>query len=260
MATCPSCGEANPEGARFCSTCGSRLPYEGAGAQARKTITVVFCDLVGSTALGEGMDTEALTHLMSMYFERMSPVLRRHGGTVEKFIGDAVVAVFGFPIVHEDDALRAVRAAEEMRSELEELNVELLERSGVALQTRTGVNTGEVLIGALAPGSNFAAGDVMNTGARLQQLAAPGEILLGEATWRLVRDGVEAEAMEPVQVKGRAQAVRTWRLVKVLGVKSRAEVEMARPSTPFIGREDDLLFLRTAFRKTLRRPPFSSSP
>jgi class 3 adenylate cyclase/tetratricopeptide (TPR) repeat protein len=250
MAMCPSCGEANPEGARFCSTCGSRLRYEGAGPEARKTITVVFADLVGSTVLGEGMDTEALTHLMSGYFERMRPVLGRHGGTVEKFIGDAVVAVFGFPIVHEDDALRAVRAAEEMRSELEELNAELLERSGVALQTRTGVNTGEVLMGALAPGSNFAAGDVMNTAARLQQVAAPGEILLGETTWRLVRGAVEAEPMEPVHVKGRTQPVRAWRLVKVLSVRGRAEV--ARPSTPFVGREDDLLLLRTAFRNALR--------
>jgi class 3 adenylate cyclase len=124
---------------------------------------------------------------------------------VEKFIGDAVVAVFGYPTVHEDDALRTVRAAEEMRSELEELNAELASRSGVALQTRTGINTGEVLIVALAPGSNFAAGDVMNTGARLQQLAAPGEILLGESTWRLIRGAVEAQPMDPVPVKGRAR-------------------------------------------------------
>src|SRR5205823_3037553 len=115
------------------------------------------------------------SQVMSRYFERMRTVLRRFGGTVEKFIGDAIVAMFGYPTAHEDDAIRAVRAAASMRSELEILNTELIAEIGVVLQTRTGVNTGEVLVGTLAPGSNFAAGDVMNIAARLEQVAEPGE-------------------------------------------------------------------------------------
>src|SRR6187399_889510 len=148
----------------------------------RKTVTVVFCDVTGSTALGESTDPEALRALLARYFERMKGIVEAHGGTVEKFIGDAVMAVFGVPQVHEDDALRACRAAIEMREALPELGIE----------ARIGVNTGEVVTGTE---ERLATGDAVNVAARLEQAARPSEILFGEATFQLVREAVEAEAV-----------------------------------------------------------------
>src|SRR3712207_1524055 len=146
----------------------------------RKVVSVVFCDVTGSTALGEAVDPEALRGLLARYFERMKEIVERHGGTVEKFIGDAVMAVFGVPVVHEDDALRAVRAATEMRAALAELNEQLQREYGVSLAARIGVNTGEVVAGTASGGTPFASGDAVNVAARLEQAAPPGEILLGE--------------------------------------------------------------------------------
>src|SRR5688500_11794395 len=163
-------------------------------AEARKTVTVVFSDVTGSTSLGEQLDPEALRRVMERYFEEMRTVLERHGGTVEKFIGDAVMAVFGIPELHEDDALRAIRAAAEMREALAALNGELERERGVVLAVRTGVNTGEVVAGDPAGGQFYATGDAVNVAARLEQAAAPGEILLGEQTRRLVRDAVQLES------------------------------------------------------------------
>ncbi len=131
MNRCPQCGEENPERARFCLACGRQLPVTGAAQEVRKTVTVLFSDLTGSTALGERMDPEALRGVMSRYFEAMRRVIERHGGTVEKFIGDAVMAVFGTPVIHEDDALRAVRSALEMRAAMEGLNADLAARSSL---------------------------------------------------------------------------------------------------------------------------------
>src|SRR5947199_5922701 len=146
----------------------------------RKVVTVLFCDVVGSTSLGESVDPEALQGLLARYFDRMKGIVESHGGTVEKFIGDAVMAVFGVPRVHEDDALRAVRAAVEMRDALPELGV----------QARIGVSTGEVVTGTE---ERLATGDAVNVAARLEQAAQPGEVLLGESTLQLVREAVEAE-------------------------------------------------------------------
>src|SRR5437773_8096611 len=143
----------------------------------RKIVTVLFCDVTGSTALGESVDPEALRGLLARYFERMKTIVERHGGTVEKFIGDAVMAVFGAPVAHEDDALRAVRAGAEMRAALPELGV----------QARIGVNTGEVVTGTE---ERLATGDAVNVAARLEQAAAAGEILIGEETLALVRDEI----------------------------------------------------------------------
>jgi class 3 adenylate cyclase len=168
MVTCPTCGHASPDGFRFCGNCGSPLARDAAaGRQVRKTITVVFCDLAGSTALGERLDPESLQRVMSRYFEQMRGVLERHQGTVEKFIGDAVVGVFGVPQLHEDDALRAVRAAVELQAALAELNKELERDWGVTLQLRTGVNTGEVVAGTAAAGGALVLGDAVNVAARL---------------------------------------------------------------------------------------------
>ena len=169
MPVCASCGHDNREGAKFCEECG--FPLAGAPPQAReqrKTVTVLFCDLTGSTALGETLDPERLRALLSRYFERMKGIAERYGGSVEKFIGDAVMAVFGVPVVHEDDALRALRAAIEMRDALPELG----------LQGRIGVMTGEVVTGT----EDWLAGDAVNVAARLEQAARPGEVLLGEPT------------------------------------------------------------------------------
>ena len=150
MTVCTSCGGENRPGAKFCDECGAPLAAAPA-RELRKTVTVLFCDLTGSTALGESVDPEALRSLLADYFERMKAIVESHGGTVEKFIGDAVMAVFGVPLVHEDDALRAVRAAADMRAALPELG----------LQARIGVNTGEVVSGT---SERLATGDAWRRG------------------------------------------------------------------------------------------------
>src|SRR5213083_1937999 len=166
---------------------------------ARKTVTVLFTDVAGSTALGERLDPELLRRVMWRYFETMEAVLERHGGTVEKFIGDAVMAVFGIPQLHEDDALRAVRAAVEMRERLAALNEELERERGVRLSIRTGVNTGEVVAGDASGGQKLVTGDAVNVAARLEQAAQPGEILIGPDTHSLVREAVRVEAVAPLR-------------------------------------------------------------
>src|ERR671931_2634636 len=160
-------------------------------SEARKTVTVVFTDVTGSTSLGEQLDPEALRGVMARYFETAQSVLERHGGTVEKFIGDAVMAVFGMPTMHEDDALRAVRAAAELRDELEHLNEELERRWGVRLANRTGVNTGEVVAGDPSAGQRLVVGDAVNVAARLEQAAPESDVLIGDTTYRLVREVVD---------------------------------------------------------------------
>jgi class 3 adenylate cyclase/tetratricopeptide (TPR) repeat protein len=244
---CPSCGHENPEGQRFCGDCGERLDAKPApSAEVRKTVTIVFSDVTGSTALGERLDPEALRRVMTRYFDTMRAILERHGGTVEKFIGDAVMAVFGVPVVHEDDALRAARATAEMREALADLNKELERDYGVTISNRTGVNTGEVVAGTGE--QTIATGDAVNTAARLEQGAAPGEILLGERTYRLVRDAVVAEDVAPLDAKGKADPVRAWRLVSV---HPSAEGIARRRDAPIVGRERELRLLHEAFDRAI---------
>ena len=238
MVTCPNCGEENPERFRLCGFCGTELPKAGAPPQeTRKTVTIVFSDLKGSTDLGERLDSESLRELMSRYFAEMRAVLERHGGTVEKYIGDAIMTVFGHPVVHEDDALRAVRAAEEMQRTLVALNEELEREWGASLATRTGVNTGEVVTGTT--GEHLVIGDPVNVAARLEQTAGEMEILIGELTYRLVRDAVEVEAVEPLELKGKSERVPAYRLVSV-----RSERQSGEFAFPLIGRESELELLR----------------
>ncbi len=161
----------------------------------------IFTDVVESTALGERIEAETLRQVMARYFDEMRIVVTRHGGTVEKFIGDAVMAVFGIPRVHEDDALRAVRAADEMRHALAELNGRLTTEWGVRIEVRCGVNTGEVVVGSMGQGT-FVTGSPVNLAARLEQAAEPGQILLGPDTFRLVRDMVEADAGDTAHDEG----------------------------------------------------------
>jgi predicted ATPase/class 3 adenylate cyclase len=245
---CANCGENNPVSARFCFSCGSVLGDEAPRPhEARKTVTIVFSDVAESTRLGEQLDSELLRRVLSRYFETVSQVLQRHGGTVEKFIGDAVMAVFGIPAVHEDDALRAVRAAVEMREAVEALNSELEER-GVQIQLRTGVNTGEVVTGDAAARQMLVTGDAVNVAARLEQTAGPGEIVLGEATRRLVRDAVQVEPVGPLALKGKTDDVLSWRLVEIL---EDAPAFARHFDSPLIGRDLELAQLRQAFERAV---------
>src|SRR5256886_6838387 len=240
MVACAQCGAENPEGAKFCNECGARLVAASAGGEQRKTVTVVFCDVTGSTQLGERLDPESLRRVMARYFEVAKAVIERHGGAVEKFIGDAVMAVFGVPAVHEDDALRAVRAAAELRDALGDLNTELAESYGTRLELRTGVNTGEVVTGTE---ERLATGDAVNVAARLEQAAEPGEVLVGGETLRLVKHAVEVEPIPPLALKGKAEPVPAFRLLGVIaGVP-----EAVRQTVPMVGRERQQNLLDDAF-------------
>ncbi len=208
-------------------------------------MTILFSDVTGSTAIGERLDPEAVRGLMSRYFAAMKDVIERHGGTVEKFIGDAVMAVFGIPVLHEDDALRAVRAAVQMRESLATLNAELATAQGVQIETRTGITTGEVVAGDPASGQTLVTGDTVNTAARLEQAANPGEVLIGEPTWRLVRDAITAESVEPVNAKGKALPVPAFRLVSV-GAGVHGHVR--RMDAPLVGRDRELNRLQEVYR------------
>ena len=211
---------------------------------ARKTVTVVFCDIVDSTALGERIDPELHRRIQERYFEAVATALERHGGTVEKFIGDAVMAVFGIPVAHDDDALRAVRAASDLRLALSELNAGLARDHELTLAIRTGVNTGEVMAGDPAHGQAFATGDAVATAQRLEAAARAGEILIGDSTYRLVSNAVLVEPIEPLTLKGKAQPVPAWRL---LGVVEGAPPFPRRLDTPMVGREEELARLRAEF-------------
>ena len=193
-------------------------------------MTVLFCDLTGSTALGETLDPERLRALLARYFESMKTIVERHGGSVEKFIGDAVMAVFGVPLLHEDDALRAVRAAIEMRDAIPELG----------LQGRIGVMTGEVVTGTA---ERLATGDAVNVAARLEAAAEPGEVLIGQPTLALVRDAVEVGPVQPLELKGKAEPVPAYRLVSVRDAPERRHEAM------FVGRQRELAAVRDAWQR-----------
>src|SRR6187455_2635294 len=207
----------------------------------RKTVTVLFCDVTGFTSLGERVDPETMRRVMLRYFDEVSTVLERHGGTVEKFIGDAVMAVFGVPVVHEDDALRAVRAAADLRSALVPLNEELEQRFQTRLQLRTGVNTGEVVTGTE---ERLATGDAVNVAARLEQAAQPAEILLGPETVQLLGGSVSVEPLAPLELKGKAEPIVAHRLLAVrIGLEHPSRVAKA----PMVGRARQLKLLNDAF-------------
>ena len=244
MTACPSCGVENPDGSRFCNACGERFAEATPALEVRKTVTVVFCDVTGSTALGERLDAEALRRVMMRYFDTMTQAIERHGGTVEKFIGDAVMAVFGIPTTHEDDAVRAVRAADDMRDGLRLLNKELERDHGATLECRIGVNTGEVVAGDASTRQALITGDTVNVAARLEQGAPPGEVLIADSTARLVRDAAVLEAVEPLQAKGKAEPVTAHRLVSV---HAGAAGTARRMDSPLVGRSRQLGQLRQAF-------------
>ena len=249
MKRCPSCGDENADKARFCQNCATPLgEAEAPAADVRKVVTIVFADVTGSTALGERLDPEALRRVMGRYFDEMAAVIESHGGTVEKFIGDAVMAVFGIPRLHEDDAVRAVRAAVGMREALASLNTELELEHGEGLAARIGVNTGEVVAGDPSAGQRLVTGDAVNVAARLEQAAEPGEILLGEPTFRLVKDAVEVEPVEALALKGKEERVPAFRL---LDVSAGAAGHERHLDSPMVGRAKELALLEHALERAV---------
>jgi predicted ATPase/class 3 adenylate cyclase len=226
---CATCGHENADDARFCAACGRALTEEPR-ADVRKTVTVVFCDLVGSTALGERTDPELMRELMGRYHHELRTVVERHGGTIEKFVGDAAMAIFGLPHVHEDDAVRAVRAAVAMRDAVAKSE----------LHVRIGVNTGEVVAGS---GETLATGDAVNVAARLEQAAGADEILLGPVTERLARGAARTEAVPPLELKGKSEPVPAFRVLELLDDVPA----FTRPiDAPFVGRIGELEQLEAA--------------
>jgi class 3 adenylate cyclase/tetratricopeptide (TPR) repeat protein len=238
---CVRCGAALAADARFCARCGAPVQAPDEPVEHRKLVTILFADIAGSTAMGEALDPEAVRTLLSRHFAAIRTVLERHGGTVEKFIGDAVMAVFGIPEAHEDDALRAVRAALELQASIARLNAEPGAVSMLAV--RVGVNTGEVVTGEGRSGETLATGDTVNTAARLEQAAPVGSILIGEATYRLVTDAVVAEPVPPLAAKGKAQPVPAYELVSLVGEEGRRRQLEAR----LVGRGEEMGALRRAW-------------
>jgi class 3 adenylate cyclase len=249
VAACPQCGEANPNRARYCWACGSALESASQPSlQVRKTVTVLFCDVAESTQLGDRRDPEQMRGVMSRFFEEARTVLQRHSGTVEKFIGDAVMAVFGIPVLHEDDALRALRAADELREAMVALNNDLDRSFGIRLQIRTGVNSGEVVAGDPSRSDTLVTGEAVNVAQRLELAAAPDEILVGESTWWLARDAIRVEPVGPLELKGKEKPVQAFRL---LGIVPGALPHARRLDSPMVGRAREREILRQAFDRTV---------
>jgi class 3 adenylate cyclase/tetratricopeptide (TPR) repeat protein len=269
---CPNCGATNPSGAKFCGTCGTRLGTPG-GAEAgsaggasvqstdaapvvelapvsateRRVVSVLFADLVGFTILSSSLDPESVRELQDRYFERAREIVDRYGGAIEKFIGDAVMAVWGAPTAHEDDAERAVRAALELVDAVPVIGRE----AGHELQLRAGVLTGEAAVATGAVDQGMVTGDLVNTAARLQSVAPPGSVLVGESTRIAAESAVVFEAAGEQVLKGKAAPVPAWRALRVVGERGGARrPEALEP--PFVGRADELRFLKEQFHATGR--------
>jgi class 3 adenylate cyclase len=243
VALCGTCGTWNPPGADFCRACGTRLAVDSS-LETRKTVTVLFCDVVASSALAQRLDPEALRRVMSHFFELGVRVIERHGGTVEKFVGDEVMAVFGVPLVREDDALRAVRAAVELR---ERVRAES-HLAGATLEVRIGVNTGEVVAGDPASGHGFVTGEPVVIGKRLQQAGGPGEILLGERTYRLVAHAVDGAPLGAPNVKDETAELPAYRL-RTLDADATALPR--RDDAPLVDREREQRLLVETWQRVI---------
>jgi class 3 adenylate cyclase/tetratricopeptide (TPR) repeat protein len=252
MRTCPSCGEQNPDHARFCLACASPLAEAPPAGEERKVVSVLFVDLVGFTAASEAADPEDVRARLVPYHAMLRREIERFGGTVEKFIGDAVMAVFGAPVAHEDDAERAVRAALRVVEAIPELNEA---HPGLNLAVRAAVNTGEVVVNVGARperGEGIVAGDVVNTAARLQQVAPVGGVVVGETTTRATGHVIEYEPHEPVALKGKAEPVPLW---LARGARSRFGVDVDQGThVPLIGRDRELTLLQQLFERALEEP------
>jgi class 3 adenylate cyclase/tetratricopeptide (TPR) repeat protein len=237
MTNCRNCGAPAAPGARFCASCGAELTAPA--AEERKLATILFADVIGSTDLGEQLDPERLRALLQEYFAAMSRVIQEWGGTVEKYIGDAILAVFGVPTAREDDAVRALQAATDMLATLERLNGGFEARHGVRLGVRIGVNTGEVLapVGARPAGQFLVSGDPVNVAARLEQSAEPGTVLVGERTWSAAKHAFEFADPVSLAVKGKAEPLAARRLGRPVATEPEKELRL---QAPMIGREREL--------------------
>jgi class 3 adenylate cyclase len=253
VVVCPVCGEENPARARFCLACGSALaPERAGGREERKLISVLFCDLVGFTARSDEADPEDIRATLAPYHARLRREIERYGGTSEKFIGDAVMAVFGAPVAHEDDAERAVRAALRIIESMAELNAEQADGS---LAVRIGINTGEAVVALGAhpeKGEGLVTGDVVNTAARLQTVAPVDGVVVGEVTYRATKELIQYEALDTVTVKGKARPIAIWRAVQV---RTRFGVDVEqRARTAFVGRDHELALLVETFARAVDEP------
>ncbi len=237
---CPSCGEQSPARMRFCNTCGAALATRVA-RESRRTVTIVFAmpKVHTTDASAAPPSPETMRAVMSRYFDGMRTALERHGGTVEKVLGDAVMAGFGLPVRHVDDALRAVRAAADMQASLDALNPGFRDQFALELSNHIGVNSGEVIAGDAATAQRMVTGDAVNTAARLEQAAGAGEVVLGDLTYRLARDQIEVEFMPPLELKGKAEPVPAYRLVRASGSAAALSADQGT-RTPFVGREDEM--------------------
>ena len=248
MISCPSCGAENPDGFKFCGQCAAPLGGPPPIAEERKIVTTLFCDLVGSTAMGEAADPEDVDTMLRRYNALARRVVESHGGVVEKFIGDAVVAVFGVPAVHEDDPERAVRAG----LRLTEAVADLPAVAGRPVAVRIGVDTGEALVRLdVTPGSGegFLTGDSVNTAARLQGVAPPMGVVVGAATHEMTARRFDYAELEPATLKGKAAPVRLWQALAPL---ARTGMPAARDfRAPLIGRETELARLQELFGETV---------
>jgi class 3 adenylate cyclase/tetratricopeptide (TPR) repeat protein len=249
--TCPACGQENPERARFCLDCGAPLTEaRGSQPEERKVVTVLFCDLVGFTAASHEADPEDVRARLRPYHQLLRTEIRRYGGTVEKFIGDAGMAVFGAPVAHEDDAERAVRAGLRIVEAIEDLNAE---DPGIDLNVRVGINTGEavVVLGASPElGEGIVAGDVVNTASRLQGAAPTNGVAVGEHTYLSTREIFDYEQLEPVALKGKSEAVLIW---QATAAKAGLGTDiMHAHRTPPVGRELETTLLEGTLARTLR--------
>jgi class 3 adenylate cyclase len=250
MAICTHCNAENPEPALFCMRCGDPLPGRRREA-ASKVVTIVFTDVVRSTKLGEDRDQVVFRNAMTRFFDTARQVFEQYGGTVQKFVGDAIVAVFGVPMLHENDPYRAVKAAYSLHDVLPDLNAGLERDYSVTLRLHTGVNTGELVVGEPLAAYPVVVGDVVNVAARLGQHAEDGEILITDATYRMVRDATEAEQLaKPINLRGRSQPTVAWRLLAVHDHHGRAAPP--RSVSPLVGRELDLAELDLQYRRVER--------
>jgi class 3 adenylate cyclase/tetratricopeptide (TPR) repeat protein len=248
---CPACGSANEPGDRFCGACGTALaapsaaPAPAPPATERRMVSVLFADLVGFTALSGPRDPEEVRELLSSYFDAARRTIDRHGGTVEKFIGDAVMAVWGAPVAQEDDAERAVRVALELVDAVRALG----ERTGTSLDARAGVATGEAAVTVGAVGQGLVAGDLVNTASRIQGAAAPGEVFVDETTRRVTEAAIESEPAGAHELKGKPERVPLWRALRVTAAR-RGVGRSPGLDPPFVGRERELRLLKDIFHAT----------
>ncbi len=255
---CPSCNEPAPPEARFCMSCGASLggpapapagtPGPAGLPEERRQVTVLFADLSGYTAVAERMDPEAVKTLVERALRRLGDEVGRYGGTVDKYIGDNVMALFGAPVAHEDDAERAVRAALGMQGAMGEINDALPE--GISFALRVGINTGEVLAGAVGDGYTVV-GDTVNVASRLQSAGSPGAITVGERTFRATVDAIHYEELEPLDLKGKAEPVPAWRAVGLKSAHALGRIA-AKREAPLVGRDYEVGTLASLHERVVR--------